>query len=142
MSRRLIVSVAALLLAISALMALAPAASAAPCAAGGSCIWRDEQFMTNGDTSKKVRFEARIPNFGNWTYAGTSLSAANSATSVTNEGIYERVYYYTNTSCGTFAFSLAVNTGDQHLNDSSGNVPGGYNNTVESGAFHSYVSGC
>lgn len=122
--------------------AVLPAVNAAPCNSGFSCIWGDQNFQTAGSSANKIAFQFYIPNFGSWVYANTGQSGANSATSVTNEGVAQRVYYYDNTGCNVFSFSLAVNTGDQHLNDSSGQVPGGHDNEVESGAFDTYRPSC
>ncbi|MDQ3951737.1 MAG: hypothetical protein M3279_02055 [Actinomycetota bacterium] len=142
MLRRRVMGVAAAVIAVGSIVVVVPPASATNCASGKSCFWRDIGYQTGGDTSSRISFEFYIPNFGSWTYPGTSSSGANSASSVSNEGNFERSYWYGQTSCNDFAFSLGVNTGDGDLTDSSGHAPGGWNNQLESGAFYSYRSSC
>lgn len=139
MLRRVIAALAA---GVTLLLAVPSPAEAVNCSSGYSCIWRDTSYVTDGSDSKKITFQAYIPNFGAWVYSGTSYSGANSASSASNTGVSERVYFYDSTSCTTFAFSLAIGTGDGNLSDSSGYAPAGWNNRLESGAFDSLRSSC
>lgn len=137
------VGVATALMTVALMSAVVPAAQAThgtgpQCASGASCMWQDSDWHTNTDVSKKVSFQLYIPNLGTHNYAGTSLVAANSVTSVTNNGNFERAYYYNNTGCGNFAFSLGIGEGDALINDGRA----AHNNNFESTAFNSYIGSC
>jgi hypothetical protein len=144
MFKRSIMGVFAVFMAVGASwMVVTPAANATDCPSGHSCFWRDTGYVTDGITSRRIKFEFYIPNFGNWVYPNTNSSGANSASSVSNEGNFERSYWYTGTSCSTFAFSLGVNRGDGDLTNSTGEVEtSAYNNQLESGAFDSSRGSC
>ncbi len=142
MTRRVIAVMIAAIAVGSMVVVVAPTASATDCAAGDSCFWRDIGYDTGGCTSCRISFAGKKENFGNSTYPGTTSSGANSASSVSNEGLYERSYWYGQTSCTDPAFSLAINTGDGDLTNSTGHAPGGWNNQLESGAFDSYRASC
>ena len=139
MRNRIIV---ATVIAAVGLLAAPSTADAVNCSAGYSCIWRDTSYVTDGSSSQKITFQAYIPNFGGWVYSGTAYSGANSASSASNTGNSERVYFYDSTNCTTFAFSLAIGTGDGNLSDASGYAPAGWNNKLESGAFDSLRPSC
>lgn len=110
-------------------------AGATNCPAGYTCLWRDLSYATDGSTSKRIQFADQIGNFGNYTYSGTFHNAANSASSVSNEGLSNTVRVYSETQFNGPSFALARNTGDGNLTDGSGHAPSGFNNTLESGRF-------
>lgn len=133
---------AAALMIVALVSAVAPASQAVhgtgpQCASGYSCLWRDSNWHTDSDVSKKISFQYYIPNLGLHSYGGIG-NGANSATSLTNNGNYERAYYYNDTGCSNLQFSLAINTGDAALNDARA----GANDNLEATAFDSYRGSC
>lgn len=118
-------------------------AAATDCASGGACIWRDTSYMTGGSTAGRVRFAGYIPNYTLWNYNGTSSNAGSTATSASNEGVSQTATFWKQVKCGgVSSFSLAINTGDGNLGDSSGFAPGGFNDSLLSGSFSGAVASC
>jgi len=110
----------------------APAiAATSNCPSKYLCIWKDTSYKTDGKDSALVKFQYYIPNYGQYKYEGTSLSAANSATSIYNHGATETAYMYANTNKGGFLFSIPKGNTNSWL------VGGGGDN-IESGYYASY----
>jgi hypothetical protein len=121
-------------------VALAAPASATDCPSGYTCIWGDSGYKTGTKTSAYVGFQNYIANFTAYNYAGTSINANDSASSVSNNGTSSTVYLYKNANKSSLAFSLARGTGDGDLSDSSGYAPAGYNDELSSGYYSAFVN--
>ncbi len=134
-------------LAVPLALASAPAASAAvsDCPSGATCIWRDANYQTAGVGSRRVQYYSHIGNFGFWDYGPSAVSgmipwgnANDSASSVYNNGNYERSYLFEHANEKGRRWTLLKKTGDANLSDSSGHVVGA-NDILSSGYFESMV---
>lgn len=134
--------VAASALLVSGVVVAMPASASTTCPDGYSCIWRDTGYLTNGNGASYVKDFYNIPHYVNWSYAGTSFNANDSATSVYNNGI-GTAYFYVNGGCSGGFASLAGGTGDADLNNNVGAIPTSvYQDAFSSTAFAGYVSTC
>lgn len=121
-----------------ALAAVPANAAPAYCPSGYSCTWGDVGYSTSGNTAANIKFTQYIPNYAGWNYAGTNVNGAETASSIWNNGNSEAAYFYKNPNKTGAAFRLAKNTGDSNMHDSSGAVPGGFQDTLSSGYFYSF----
>ncbi len=112
------------------------------CPSGATCIWHDRNFRTFGDQYGYVAFFRCIPYYSQHTYANHPHTGAdNSATSIANEGNYERDYMYNGSNHTGRHFSLPIKSTDIDLGNGAG-VPNGFNNTLSSGYFSQYLNHC
>lgn len=121
--------------------AVASPASAATsnCASGYFCIWEDHDYQTNGSGSALVRFEFYIPNYGLWNYSGTSLNAANSASSLYNHSSGgNRVRIFTETNQNGAGYWIGP--GSVRNNLATSIAPSGFNDDIESAYFETQLS--
>lgn len=139
-ARAFTVSLVAILTSLGA--AGAASAAASDCPSGYACIWGDQNYLTRGAGGAYVPFYECHHNFALSTFAGTGINADNKATSVTNRGNINSASFYRDTYYGGAAFTLAKGTGDGHLNDSTGNAPGGFDDALSSGKFSGVGTGC
>ena len=129
-------------IAIGLVLGAAAPAGATNCPDGSTCLWADQDYMTQGSTAKRLQFQYHIPNFGYWTYSGTNWTANNSASSASNMGRSQYVYLYAGLACTGPYFLLRIGTGDGNLHNSTGYAPGGFANVLSSGAFEDYRFAC
>ena len=121
-----------------ALSAVPANAAPAYCTAGSACTWGDVGYSTSGNTAASIKFTRYIPNYAEWTYAGTQVNGAETASSIWNNGNAEAAFFYKNPNKSGASFRLAKGTGDSNMHDSSGAVPGGFQDTLSSGYFASF----
>lgn len=135
---------AAALVALLASVGFAGTASAAAgdCPSTYACIWRDANYVTNGSGVKHVKFFACHHDFRVSSYAGTTINANDSASSVSNRGTQASATFYVDNLYKGTSFTLAKGTGDGNLSDSSGHAPGGFNDKLSSGKFTTLGTGC
>ena len=133
--RATIIACAALVMAAGGLASTtAPAfAGTADCPSGHLCTWGDADFQTSSKGAALVKFQYYIPDYGSWTYAGTNLSGANSASSIYNHGTSETAYMYANTNKSGLLFSIPKGNTNNNLW-----WQGNQNDNIESGYFASF----
>lgn len=120
-------------------VAAAPAnADTTGCPSGYSCIWADQNYLTSGSSTHYRKFQQWMADYHAYNYEGTSQNSADSATSVYNNGNYEKARFFDDWHGYGSYFELPIKTGDAHLNDSTGAAPGGHDNKLSSGLFQSY----
>jgi hypothetical protein len=137
--RSLKLGAVAIALAVAGTIALPAAAQAAGptgCTTlGYTCMWMDGDYKTASSSGNSVKWQQYIPNFGTWNYGSSTYNAANSASSLYNNGNTETVYLYDNTSKSGFAFSRGV---QQFSTNFAGAFGVGHNDNLESGYFASF----
>lgn len=136
-TRVAVVAIAALaLLGVSSIPA-----GANNCPAGRACIWSGQNYLTHSNPNGYLVFANFVSNYGIYTYPGTTVSGANSATSVSNKTT-QTAYFFKNTGCTGSSVSLASYTGDGNLANSTGHAPPGFGDQIESGARSGALSSC
>lgn len=148
-SRKLVASLAAVMVALGASVALAPAAQAAPsssCPSGATCVWKDHTYKTNGSEYASVWFQQCVSDYNVLNYRGTSTKAT-APISVYNNGNYDRVMMYSHTnywvagsSASLWFFSLDKKTGDGNVTNDSGYIQNSF--APDSGRFVSVSLNC
>ncbi len=135
---------AAAFIALVGSVGLAGAASAAAgdCPSTYACIWRDANYVTGTSGTAHVKFHSCHHDFRLSNYAGTTINANDSASSVSNRGTVSSASFYLDTLYAGPSFTLAKGTGDGNLSDSSGNAPGGFNDKLSSAKFVSFGAAC
>lgn len=120
-----------------------PAMAIDGCSSGRACLWEDAGYNTNGNTLGSYSFQFFDSTFHNNTYAGTSITVADMASSVWNQGNSQTVYFYLHVGCdGPPLFTIPpLGNGDGNLNNGTGYAPAGFNDALSSGAFSGY-QGC
>lgn len=126
MRRKLIPAIVGVGVAMAApLMVAAPASAASSdCPSGKTCIWQDHTYETNGSGIAYVAFGSYIPDFSQWDYATTTISAGNNAISVYNNGNSQSVRIYDQANRGGGYFQLAIKTGDGNISNTAGYIQG------------------
>lgn len=120
--------------AVAVTLFAAPAnAATSDCPSGSTCLWRDADYVTNSSGTHYLEFTEYIPDFSQWDYSGTTLSANDSASSIYNHGTQQMSYLYVNANESTFAFSLALGQTYSNLKTA------GYNDDLSSGYFEGYL---
>jgi hypothetical protein len=86
-------------LTVGAVSTVAVPANAAmsDCPSGYTCLWADTDFQTEGSGAKKISFARYIPDLSLWSYSGSPVNGANTASSVFNNGNVDNVYLYAGT---------------------------------------------
>lgn len=135
---------AAALVALLGSVGLAGTASAAAgdCPSAYACLWGDANYQTKGIGTAHVKFHSCHHDLRLSTYAGTTINANDSASSVSNRGIQSSASFYPDILYAGPPFTLAKGTGDGNLSDSSGNAPGGFNDKLSSAKFTTMGAGC
>jgi hypothetical protein len=135
---------AAALVALVGSVGLAGAASAAAgdCPSAYACTWRDANYVTGTSGAAHVKFHSCHHDFRLSTYAGTSINANDSASSVSNRGTQSSATFYVDNLYTGTSFTLAKGTGDGNLSDASGNAPGGFNDRLSSAKFVTFGAAC
>lgn len=135
MSRRTRTALVAALATLTLAIGMAPAqAATSNCPSGYFCIWGDYSYKTSGLDTALVKFYNYIPNYGYWQYAGTSIGASNTATSLYNHssgGNDARIYKGTN---GT-GDGYTIGPLSSRSNLATSIAPTGFNDTIESAYF-------
>ncbi|MGH9247550.1 MAG: peptidase inhibitor family I36 protein [Acidimicrobiales bacterium] len=109
-----------------------------PCPSGRACIWGGTGWQSDGRHDWRHSFVNYDTDFSNNHYGGTAYFASNNASSMSNKGDFDTVYFYNGASCTGDVWSWGKNTGDKNLSDG----PAGSNNVFSSGAFESFKSSC
>lgn len=110
------------------------------CALGYSCLWRDNDYKTNGYGPGYVRFQYGIPYLSQYYYNGfpatSTYNADKSATSIYNNGRTLRACFYKGTSYTMPSgnpFCLPTGSGRNNLATSI--APLGWNDSIRSARF-------
>lgn len=122
-------------------IATAAAASAAAwdCPVGYACAWESGGYTTARSGTAHISFFQCQHDFSLRNYAGTSINADNSASSVHNRGQYETVIFYTGVNYTGLPFAFAVSGGDTNLAIGG---PAGANDQISSGKFAGASNTC
>lgn len=143
--------------ALAVIVGFAVPAGATTCASGGSCTWKDSNYSTGGNTSKRIQFMQHIPTLHQWAYStaggspcvqGTSgCDGADSASSMHNNGTMYTVNYYVDTHCSGPWFARGIGQMDGDFSNSTpgyngSTANGQFQDKLSSGAFTLYVSYC
>jgi len=140
--RRLGISGVAMALAVGGAAAAQPAeAATSNCASGYACLWRDNDYRTNGSGSGWMSFQYSVSNLSGWYYNGFShtgtYSADNSATSIYNSGNELRACFYQDAVSGgkwqSGPFCLPLKAGRNNLATSV--APAGWNDRISAARF-------
>ena len=114
-------------------------AALSDCASTYTCVWRDANLTTgSGGGAKYVRLQAYIPNLGQWNYSGTSINANDSASSLYNHGVSDRVYFYDGTSKSGYVGWNDKNTYWNNLTQAQRGTNMTWNDAISSIYFASY----
>lgn len=89
-----------------------------------------------------MQFYQCYRDLGTARWSGTSISANDAATSVSNKGNFDPAEYWVNATYKGSSFWLPTDTGDGNLGDGSGNVRAGFNNVISSARFSSFFDDC
>jgi hypothetical protein len=119
-----------------ALVAAGPAnAATSNCASGAACIWKDSNYETGNNGAAVIGFQSYEANYGTVTYAQTSTTGNDNASSVYNNGNVDQARFYTDANYSGYYFTLNIKTGDGNLGNSDGNAGPGFNDALSSGRF-------
>jgi len=150
MKRKIASAMIGALLLSGAGAAMAGSASAAPhtCPSGNACLWGDPSYKTgvgSGATSRWIKFERKIPNLASFSYAGTSVNGANTASSIANNGTAAdpetaTAYFYVSPNKGGASIRLPKGQVSGDLRKASGYVPvaNQFNDNIESAYFSAW----
>lgn|GEM_PF-4055576 len=105
-------------------------------------MWADPDYRTSGNTLWNIPFEWYIPDMRSHAYPGTGKSGDDSASSVSNTGNLETAFFFKDLRCTGYSFLIAKGTGDGNLSDSAGLAPGGFDDSITSARFASFISAC
>lgn len=140
--RGLGISGVAMALAVGGAVLAQPAeAATSNCASGYACLWRDNDYQTNGSGSGWMSFQYSVSNLSGWYYNGFShigtYSADDSATSIYNQGTQLRACFYQDAvQSGKWQsgpFCLPLKTGRNNLSTSI--APAGWNDRISAARF-------
>ncbi|WP_431807794.1 peptidase inhibitor family I36 protein [Microbacterium paraoxydans] len=131
MGRRVAALVFSAVAATSAMLMVAPAASAAPsdyCGRGKACLWDDASYNTNGNYAALHWFEYFSNPMDGYVYAGTGIGVKDTADSWYNNGrtstacFYDRAGYQGASWC--IGPASPSGQGDGNIENNSGLVYG------------------
>lgn len=125
-------------------VAAATSASAAVgnCPVGYACAWGDTAHQTAGNGAALISFFQCQKDFAWVNYAGTSINAGATASSVANRGQHQNVTFYMGAGYTGSSFTLAPGEFDSSLANTVGQAPGGFDNSIRSGKFASASTSC
>ena len=145
LKRAVTVAVTAVI-AVAGMVAGSGAASATACPSTYTCTWDGFNYQGNGDVNQYIKFGKFIPDYRNFSYAGTGTIGDDTASSISNMGTTSTSYAFKDLSCTGYSFSLLKGTGDGNLSDDAGNVAlgnyYGFNNSITSATYNNYSSSC
>lgn len=118
---------------LAAAVGLAPAAHAYYCESGYTCTFRDANF-----TGGQVDFQYYIPDFSEYSFEGTYVSANDRISSAINNGRSYTSCLYEN--AGGRGRELKMKLGYRHWNLKYANPA--FNDTASSGYFHTFMPKC
>jgi hypothetical protein len=122
---------------------VAPAnAAAANCPSGASCIWADTGWKTAGKDGALIPFQQYIPDYSNSAhkYVGTTTSGNDTASSIKNNGKWERVRFHEHARHGGSYIQLNPGQSDGNMHDAVGAVTKVFHDRISSGYFESFWS--
>ncbi len=125
---------AAIALATTAALGVAPAASAFQgdsCPSSFLCIWKDGNWYTDQMPNSYVKFQRYIPCYCDWNYERTSINSNDTATSIRNSGVSETAYMYRDSNKGYQLFSIPKG-------NVNGALWGSQGDSISSGYYASY----
>ncbi|WP_345761951.1 peptidase inhibitor family I36 protein [Diaminobutyricibacter sp. McL0608] len=120
---------------------VAPAsAAAANCPSGAACIWGDTLWKTSGKDGALISFQRYIPDYSEVShkYVGTTIRGNDTASSVKNNGNWERVRFHEHARHGGAYIQLKPGQSDGNMHDAIGDVTKVFYDRISSGYFESF----
>lgn len=119
----------------------APAgADTTTCPSTYACVWKDASYRTSGNSLGYLKWARFISRFSAYRYNGTTDTVQDDASSAKNNGTSQDVYFFKDEYCRGAMFALSRGANDGDFNN--GTPAGGFNDTLDSGAFSAFRSAC